>query len=427
MQIRWFFPFILLSVLACNLSQPEPTRTPRVVTATPNAAALVQPTATLQSVATAAPTNTPAPIVEIVTTVNNGDYTCTAGETPQNLLVRATLAGDRDLQAYTVQSGDTLLDISYRFDIDVSEILSLNNIPDARSIFAGQKLILFPEPDIQAPPTLDDLPDLITEFDLNPAPFYEGEIGCVAFATTEPVNMTATFMDKAVPVISFAGGTQHILRVAIPLQTATTVFPATFIATAADGQQTTFTLDLQVVGGNYNREIITLAASQVNLLDFSAEEEELQQISDITTPFTPERYNSLPLQPPSDRGMSSLYGVRRSYNGDSFNRLHNGVDFLNPSGTPIRAAAAGKVVFAGTLPIRGNTVIIDHGWGLYTLYAHQEEVFVVEGDEVISLQMVGTAGTTGRSIGSHLHWEAWMNGVSVNPLQWLLEDPPTGQ
>ena len=74
---------------------------------------------------------------------------------------------------------------------------------------------------------------------------------------------------------------------------------------------------------------------------------------------------------------------------------------------------------ADTLNIRGNAVVIDHGWGVYTLYAHMSSILVSLGDIVQTGQVIGLAGTTGRSTGPHLHWEVWVHGVPVNPLQWL--------
>jgi murein DD-endopeptidase MepM/ murein hydrolase activator NlpD len=69
--------------------------------------------------------------------------------------------------------------------------------------------------------------------------------------------------------------------------------------------------------------------------------------------------------------------------------------------------------------VRGNTTIIDHGWGIYTAYFHQAEIKVGVGDVVLPGQDIGTIGATGRVTGPHLHWEIWVNGVQVQPLSWL--------
>lgn len=100
-------------------------------------------------------------------------------------------------------------------------------------------------------------------------------------------------------------------------------------------------------------------------------------------------------------------------------RMHDGVDFGAPSGTPIRTAAAGTVVFAGTRGGYGNTVLVDHGNSLATLYAHQSEVYVAQGMPVTAGQVIGAVGSTGMSTGPHLHFEARIAGVPVDPLLYL--------
>ncbi len=86
---------------------------------------------------------------------------------------------------------------------------------------------------------------------------------------------------------------------------------------------------------------------------------------------------------------------------------------------PINAPAAGQVVLADTLHIRGITTVIDHGWGVYSLFAHQTESYVHVGEFVSAGQAVGTIGNSGRATGAHLHWEIWVSGVPVDPMQWV--------
>lgn len=100
-------------------------------------------------------------------------------------------------------------------------------------------------------------------------------------------------------------------------------------------------------------------------------------------------------------------------------RMHDGVDFGAPSGAPIRAAAAGTVVFAGPRGGYGNTVIVDHGNLLATLYAHQSALYVAEGAAVAAGQIIGAVGSTGMSTGPHLHFETRVSGVPVDPLLYL--------
>lgn len=85
----------------------------------------------------------------------------------------------------------------------------------------------------------------------------------------------------------------------------------------------------------------------------------------------------------------------------------------------IYAPAPGVVVFAGPLTVRGNATIIDHGWGIYTGIYHQAEIKVKTGDIVEAGQLIGLIGATGRVTGPHLHWDLFVNGVQVQPLDWL--------
>jgi murein DD-endopeptidase MepM/ murein hydrolase activator NlpD len=82
------------------------------------------------------------------------------------------------------------------------------------------------------------------------------------------------------------------------------------------------------------------------------------------------------------------------------------------------------VVFAGPLTVRGNATVIDHGWGIYTAYDHQSEVFVNPGEYVEPGQLIGLGGATGRVTGPHLHLEVWVGGVKVDPIDWLQKSFP---
>ena len=95
-----------------------------------------------------------------------------------------------------------------------------------------------------------------------------------------------------------------------------------------------------------------------------------------------------------------------------------------PVATPIYAPAPGVVVWAGPLQVRGNTTIIDHGWGVYTGYWHQAGILVQTGEQVETGQEIGSIGSTGLVTGAHLHWELWVSGVQVDPLQWAREVMP---
>lgn len=107
------------------------------------------------------------------------------------------------------------------------------------------------------------------------------------------------------------------------------------------------------------------------------------------------------------------------------NSMHEGIDFTAETGTPVVAAASGKVVFADWHPAYGKMVEIDHGNGLVSRYAHTSAMFVKEGDLVVRGQRIAAVGSTGRSTGPHLHFEVRLNGVPQNPARFL-QSPTLG-
>ena len=124
------------------------------------------------------------------------------------------------------------------------------------------------------------------------------------------------------------------------------------------------------------------------------------------------------LAPIVDGWFSSNFGYRI----DPFTGMqsfHEGIDFPADSGTPVVAAASGKVVEAGYQPQYGKIIAIDHGNGLVSRYAHASQVYVSEGDLVVRGQRVASVGSTGRSTGPHLHFEVRLNGVPQNPARFL--------
>jgi murein DD-endopeptidase MepM/ murein hydrolase activator NlpD len=133
-----------------------------------------------------------------------------------------------------------------------------------------------------------------------------------------------------------------------------------------------------------------------------------------------------PLKPPVSGCMTSPFGVRRLHNGKPTGEYHGGVDQRTPEGEAIRAVAAGTITFAKQFNVLGNAVGIDHGQGLESMYLHMSSLLVAAGSIVQSGDVLGYAGSTGRSTGPHLHWVLYVNGVNVNPAQWVKLQPCPG-
>jgi murein DD-endopeptidase MepM/ murein hydrolase activator NlpD len=133
-----------------------------------------------------------------------------------------------------------------------------------------------------------------------------------------------------------------------------------------------------------------------------------------------------PLRPPVSGCMTSPFGVQRLHNGKPTGEYHGGVDQRTPEGEPIRAVAAGTITFAKPFNVLGNAVGIDHGQGLESMYLHMSRLVVAPGAAVRRGDTLGYAGSTGRSTGPHLHWVLYVNGVNVNPAQWVKLVPCSG-
>ena len=121
---------------------------------------------------------------------------------------------------------------------------------------------------------------------------------------------------------------------------------------------------------------------------------------------------------PVPQEANSAFGTHSVFNGEPRSQ-HSGADFASPDGTPIKAPNAGRIVLASSRYFSGNTVVIDHGLGLFSLFAHLSVIGVRTGDAVKAGEEIGKVGGTGRVTGPHLHWAVRLNGARIDPLSLL--------
>jgi murein DD-endopeptidase MepM/ murein hydrolase activator NlpD len=132
---------------------------------------------------------------------------------------------------------------------------------------------------------------------------------------------------------------------------------------------------------------------------------------------TPRQWTG-PFQLPVAAQANSSFGTRSVFNGQA-RSPHSGADFPAPTGTPVTAPAGGVVTLAASQYFTGNTIVIDHGLGLYSVLAHLSVMSVKAGDHVAAGQRIGLVGATGRVTGAHLHWSVRLNGARVDPLSLI--------
>ena len=152
-------------------------------------------------------------------------------------------------------------------------------------------------------------------------------------------------------------------------------------------------------------------------------EEDQKKMRAIYDTVTPERlWDGKFRLPLKDVTTGGNFGRRRILNGES-RSPHAGVDFPAAAGTPVFASQSGKIVLAENLYYSGNTVVIDHGYGIYTLYAHLSEITAHTGDLVKADAEIGKVGATGRVTGPHLHWGLTIDHARVNAMQIAQRQP----
>ncbi len=145
---------------------------------------------------------------------------------------------------------------------------------------------------------------------------------------------------------------------------------------------------------------------------------EAAELNDLWSHSAAAKLWTVPFVRPVLDKANSAFGTRSILNGEP-RSPHSGADFNSPAGTPIKAPTAGRVVLAGDRYFTGNTVMIDHGLTLFSLFAHLSEVDVQVGERVAGGDVVGKVGATGRVTGPHLHWSVRINGARVDPLSLL--------
>ncbi len=243
----------------------------------------------------------------------------------------------------------------------------------------------------------------------------------------DTISVLVEVDDTTPPVVSMSNQNFPVYTVADSRTTYRALLPTTpldqpgklNIQVTADGETKNFTLGLKDRWFPTQRITLRGGGSKATQL-------ELDQVAAFKKIVTPEKYWDGKFRRPNGGRVSSIYGVRRYYNGKfAQNYYHRGVDYAGPTGSPIIAPAAGQVRLIGWekdgFRVHGNTVGIDHGQGVLSIFLHLNSISVKEGDFVQPGQIIGTIGSTGASTGPHLHWGLYVNGIAVDPVPWRFQ------
>ncbi len=306
--------------------------------------------------------------------------------------------------------------------------LSLVNQRSNKNLFLPNDVIFAPTSDEE--PGIDLYAPELEDVLLYPLPLVQGGTAAFAIFANQAVSLSGSIGESQLTFFSSAPGEYFALQ-GIHAFADPGLVDFTLNVTGEDGKINTYTQQVLITEGVFDEDPpLTVDPATI---DPSITEPENELVYELISQRTPTRYWSGPFSSPAYyQEYNSLYGTRRKYNDDPKLYFHTGVDFAGGLTLPITAPAAGQVVFAGPLTVRGNAVFIDHGWGVFSGFFHQDTLKVKVGDKVELGQLIGTVGNTGRvngagdyyGAGAHLHWEIWVNGIQVDPLDWLFREYP---
>jgi len=247
-----------------------------------------------------------------------------------------------------------------------------------------------------------------------------GGVALIGLGKLESVPGVVTYGKHRSPVVATPEG--WVAIVGIPLDT-----PPGVQAAMLDpgGDEPPRPLKFSVAAKEYAEQRLTVKNQrhvEPSKADLERIERERTRIDAALSTYTGERTPPFVLPSPVPGPKSSSFGLRRFFNGQPRNP-HSGMDIAAPTGTPILSPAPGRVLDAGDFFFNGNTVFVDHGQGLVTMYCHLERIDVAPGDPVVAGTILGTVGATGRVTGAHLHWGVALNRALVDPALFLPPDP----
>ncbi|MBL8078208.1 MAG: peptidoglycan DD-metalloendopeptidase family protein [Anaerolineales bacterium] len=318
-------------------------------------------------------------------------------------------------------SGQSLLELAVLRGEDAWSLAVTNNLPDTWAGLPGNMFLVAGDSQVETPA---GLPEAITKVEVDPLRMIQGGTTVVKIVAPPGITLSGSLADRTLNFFPQDYG--YVALQGIHAMTPPGFYPLTLAGELSGGQRFAISQDVLIQDANFPYDP-SLQVDPVTV-DPAVTEPEKELWESLGVPVTPEKMwdgqFASPVPPEFTECWPSLFGNRRSYNGSAYDYFHSGLDFCGQIGTELYASAPGKVVYTGSLTVRGGVVVIDHGWGVYTAYDHLSKSLVQPGDMVQPGQLIGLGGDTGRTTGPHLHWEVWVGGVQVNPQDWLARAYP---
>jgi murein DD-endopeptidase MepM/ murein hydrolase activator NlpD len=317
---------------------------------------------------------------------------------------------------HVVRPGESLLMIAASYRLSPATLAQANRLPFPGRLYPGQRLRIPAETPYQY------LPDDWAAIRLHPAVPLQGQTVSIYVDNLDDGFPEGTFLDQTLRFAPHGDG--YVALVGIDAFTPPGLYTLELGGSGARPWRR-FTQQLQIESAGFVTQHINVGEEMAALLDPAVRRNEDAYLATFFDDYSDTRHWSGLFQyPVRTTVVSGPYGDGRSYNGGPIEIYHTGVDFAVDVGAPVFTPAPGVVLLSEPLQLRGNVVIIDHGWGVMTAFFHLKSSVVTAGQTIGAGQQIGEAGNTGLSTGPHMHWDLRIHNVTVGPLQWVQEEFP---
>jgi murein DD-endopeptidase MepM/ murein hydrolase activator NlpD len=243
----------------------------------------------------------------------------------------------------------------------------------------------------------------------------QGEIALITLTLESGISsVIGKFLDHSIPFFK-KNAEEHAAMIGIDLDQPVGLQP--LVITWKKGESSDRReIPIEVVSATFGTQTLTLPKGMVDLdpPTLARVEKEQARMKEIFNQSSDQKLWEAAFIVPTEGKVAGTFGLRRIMNGQPRNP-HTGEDITAPLGAPVLASNGGRVILVGDFYFNGQSVVIDHGLGLFSMYFHLSETAVKEGETVARGQIIGSVGQSGRATGPHLHWGVRLNGARVNP------------